>query len=69
LNEQDVINRLREAIHAAGSQKSFARQHHVSLQYVNDVLHRRREPGQKILDALGIERVVSYREKQDDNSN
>ena len=64
MNEQDVLDRLRAAIEQAGSQRAFADQHGISLQYVNDVLHKRREPGQKILDALGIERVVIYREKE-----
>lgn len=63
LTEHDIMERLRAAITAAGSQRSFADQHKISLQYVNDVLRGRREPGQKILDALGIERVVNYREK------
>lgn len=64
MNEQDVLDRLRAAIELAGSQKRFAEQHGISLQYVNDVLRKRREPGQKILDALGIERFVNYREKE-----
>lgn len=63
LSQQDVIDRLRVAIDASGSQAAFAAQHAISLQYVNDVLRGRREPGQKILDALGLERVVGYRER------
>jgi hypothetical protein len=63
LTELDVMERLRAAITAAGSQRAFADQHKISLQYVNDVLRGRRDPGQKILDALGIDRVVIYQEK------
>lgn len=63
MNEQDVIERLQAAIHVAGSQKAFAQQHSISTQYISDVLHGRREPGQKILDALGVERIVSYQVK------
>lgn len=51
------------AIQAAGSQRAFAQQHGISTQYVNDVLRGRREMGQKILDALGIDRIVSYRDR------
>jgi transcriptional regulator with XRE-family HTH domain len=36
----------------------------VSSQYLSDVLHGRREPGPKILNALGLERVVTYRKKK-----
>lgn len=40
---------------------AWAREHDISPAYVSDVLHRRREPGEKILTALGIERVIEYR--------
>ena len=63
LSEQDIADRLRAAIRTAGSQRAFARQHGISTQYVNDVLRGRRELGQKILDALGVERIVTYQEK------
>lgn len=63
LTDQDLIDRLRKAVEIAGSQKNFAQQQGLSEQYVSDVLNRRREPGQKMLDALGLERIVGYREK------
>lgn len=64
LTEQELIERLRDAVNRAGSQKDFAQQHGISEQYLSDVLRSRREPGQKILDALGVERVVRYQVKQ-----
>ncbi len=64
LTEQDIIARLRAAVTQAGSQKAFADLHHISEQYLSDVVRGRREPGRKILDVLGVERVVSYREKE-----
>lgn len=63
LTAHDVITRLRDAIAREGSQKAFAQAHHISEQYLSDVLRGRREPGQKILDALGVERIIRYREK------
>lgn len=63
LSRHDVALRLKAAIDAVGSQKAYAQAHKISEQYLSDVLNGRREPGQKILDALGIERVVVYREK------
>ena len=42
----------------------FADELGVSPAYLSDVLNGNREPGPKILDALGIERVVSYRQKR-----
>jgi DNA-binding transcriptional regulator YdaS (Cro superfamily) len=50
--------------HAVGhSQAAWARSHNLSPAYVSDVINGRREPGPAILEALGIERVVSYRPK------
>lgn len=63
---QEVLARLQTAINSEGSQRAFAEKHGISLQYVNDVLRGRREPGKLILDALGIEKIVMYREKQDE---
>lgn len=63
LTGQEMIDRLRVAVNREGSQKNFAERHDISEQYLSDVLRGRREPGQKILDAIGVERVVVYREK------
>lgn len=48
---------------AGDSQKAWADRHKISASFVSDVLLGRREPAGKILDALGLERVVSYRKK------
>lgn len=63
LTKHDVIERLRSAVAQAGSQQAFAERERISTQYVSDVLHGRREPGQKLLDTLGLDRVVRYRER------
>lgn len=44
-----------------GSQTKLAKNLGVSPQYLHDVLSFRREPGKKILGAMGFERVVLYR--------
>jgi hypothetical protein len=36
----------------------------VSSQYLSDVLRGARDPGPKILVALGLERVITYRKKR-----
>lgn len=56
-----VIALLDKACLAAGGQKAWAHQHRTSQSYVCDVLGGRREPGKAILDALGLEKVVTYR--------
>ena len=64
LTETQVIERLRAACEAAGSQRAFAQAHQFTPAYVHDVLHGRRPPADRILDALGLERVVIYQEKE-----
>lgn len=59
----DPATILRNTIGTA-SQAQWAREHGISPGYVNDVLNGRREPGKAILEALGLERVVSYRKKR-----
>lgn len=47
-------------IEILGSQKAFAARYGISEQYLTDILKRRREPGEKILKALGFRRIVTY---------
>ena len=57
----DYIAELRAAIAEAGSASAFGRQHGISASYICDALKGRRHPGQKILQALKIEEVTTYR--------
>jgi lambda repressor-like predicted transcriptional regulator len=43
---------------------ALSRELGVSPAYLSDVLNGNREPGPKIIDALGLERVVTYRKKK-----
>ena len=61
MNAEEVRRILRSACENRGGQKNFAEFARVSQQYVSDVLNGKREPGEAILDALNIERVVTYR--------
>jgi DNA-binding transcriptional regulator YdaS (Cro superfamily) len=58
-----TINPVAILKQAAPNQAAWARSHGISPAYVSDVINGRREPGPAILDALGIERVVTYRPK------
>ena len=49
---------------AYGSQEVFARHSGISTAYVSDFLAGKRDPGDKMLEALGYERVVKYRRKE-----
>lgn len=56
----DVCSRLTAACRAAGGQQAWAQRHGVSPQYVSDVLNARKDPGDAILRALGLRKVVRY---------
>jgi len=64
MNKDQLLSRLKKLCDEAGGQKAWATANGVSQQYVNDVLAGRREPGDAILNAMGIERVVTYRTKK-----
>ena len=54
---------LRKLIESA-SQIDVAKRLGISPQYLSDVLNERRQPGKKILDGLGLRRVVTYQRKR-----
>jgi molybdenum-dependent DNA-binding transcriptional regulator ModE len=62
LSREDVLKMLNKEIEKEGSQVNFARKYKMSNSYVHDVLvQRNRVLGKKVLKALGLERVDSYR--------
>lgn len=63
LTEAHVLARLKTAVKAAGSVADFARQVGVSQPYVSQAMSGRTTIGPRLLDAIGIERVVTYRRK------
>lgn len=60
LDGLSVCARLRDACRDAGGQAAWAERHGLSPSYVSDVLNARRDPGDSILRALGLRRVVKY---------
>jgi hypothetical protein len=62
-----TVDQLR--VHVRNEAKSttrheYAAQRGFSAQYLCDFLLGRRDPGEKMLDGLGWERVVTYRRKR-----
>lgn len=58
----DVRRQIRADMESLGwTQAECAAHFGISAAYLNDVLCCRREPGKKLLDALGLERVTYYR--------
>lgn len=57
-----VLTMIRKACDRAGGQSAWAEKIGTTAQKVSDVLARRREPGPKLLSALGLERLpTEYR--------
>jgi len=56
--------RLRAHLNERGySQKQWAKLHGISPSYVSDFLGGRREPGELILDAMGLHAMTTYEPK------
>jgi DNA-binding transcriptional regulator YdaS (Cro superfamily) len=62
----DQLNVLREGIAKAGSLSAYARQIGCSAAYLSDIVNGRREMGEKVCKALGLERVVTYHRSRRD---
>jgi hypothetical protein len=60
LRREEALDLLRAAIDAAGGRLAFCAQHHVSPQYLSDVLRGNRAPGQSVLTPLGLKKQDVY---------
>lgn len=60
-----VLTALAQSVAAAGSQVQWCSANDISTAYLSEVLKGRRDPGKKILDALGLESIVLYSKKED----
>lgn len=61
-DSDQVLAMLKDRVEG-GTQKDFAAQCGVSAPYLHDMLKGRREIGDKVLEAIGIERLTVYRKK------
>jgi hypothetical protein len=60
MTKDDVREILRSECEAVGGPTAWAKRHVISTAYVSDVLHERRLPGKRILEALRIRRFTAY---------
>lgn len=63
MNKQRFVDYLVLLVSRQGSQKDAAQAWGISAAYLTDVLKGRRDPGPKLLKALGIRKEVTYREE------
>lgn len=68
LSEDDVRQMVRDDMPISGcnTQQEWARKNGISPQYLSDFMTGRKAPGQKILDALMLRRVVTYEAASDE---
>jgi transcriptional regulator with XRE-family HTH domain len=57
---EPVLDALREIVKREGTMRAAAKAMGVSLSYVSDVLAGKRLPGQKILAALRLRKIVTF---------
>jgi hypothetical protein len=62
--EAEAYKLLNNEIRKAGSQAAFADSHGISRQYLTDVLKGRRDISGKILDALGLAKIVEFQSQE-----
>lgn len=60
----DPIKEIRRRIAIAGSQRKFAREIGISDAYLCDLLKGNRSPSDRILHAIGMEKVIEYRRRE-----
>lgn len=63
LNKSVIIEMIYGEIMREGSQHAVAEKWGISDQYLSDVYRGRRDPGAKILEPLGLVKVITYRKK------
>lgn len=63
LTAEDVRDRLRDKVTEHGTQAAAARALGVSQSYFSDLLAGRRDLSAAVCEAVGVERVVEYRER------
>lgn len=57
----DIIIKIKNRIEERGSQKALAKEWGISEAYLCDILKGNRAPGPKILNPLGMKKVIRYR--------
>lgn len=60
LTKEEFLSQLQDRVDDEGSQRSLARKLNISPGYLNDVLQRRKEPREKLLNSLGLQAVTHY---------
>jgi len=60
-----LIKWIRRGIAREGGQIKYADKHEIDRAVMSLVLNKKREPSLEFIDALGLERVITYRKKKE----
>lgn len=60
MSPAEFLEYLSKEVTAAGGQTLYAVKVGISKQYLNDILKGRKEPGMKLLKAIGYKKIVTY---------
>lgn len=63
MDKQGITQLLKSMLEEHHGYTGLAKHLGISTAYLNDIVHGRREPGKKILDALKLERITTYEHK------
>ena len=60
LSREDIAVRVVLLCNALGTQKELARKLCISESYLSDMINGRREYNESLLQAVGVDRIISY---------
>jgi transcriptional regulator with XRE-family HTH domain len=60
MSQAEFLEYLSKEVAAVGGQTLYAVKVGISKQYLNDILKGRKEPGMKLLKAIGYKKIVTY---------
>lgn len=67
MNKNTVINLLARECGRADGIRPWAGRHGIDHAFVWRVLNGKKDPSDRVLDALGLERIVTYRKRKQAN--
>jgi transcriptional regulator with XRE-family HTH domain len=63
MTQKQLMRKLELVVECEGTQRAAAEKLGITQSYLSDILNGRRDPGEKLLTALGLERETRYRAK------
>lgn len=65
MDEKSLRHYVKRECNKAGSMRQFAIMHGVNISWLSRFLAGKEGPGPTLLDAVGVEQVITYRKRRD----